>query len=370
MLRQKARAMSAALVVVALSLTMGAATSSAAKAPPEFFGVVPQTPLTSGDFSRMSQGKVGSVRVILNWADIDPTADPGDNNFGSFDSLMTEAANNGVDLLPFIYGTPEWVAKGLDNRSCSAAKCVTFAPKSDAAIEAWKTFVGEVVDRYGPNGTFWTDNPSLPKNPLEVYQILNEMNSETFFAPKPNAKQYAKLLAAAADAIRSRDSSAEIVLGGLPELAGSHKAIIGSKYLAQLYKVSGVKDNFDAIAPHPYGATLGKVSSQVEKYRKVMKQAGDSGADMYITEVGAGSANGGSSLNRGTDGQAKLLTEIYKYFIKKRNSFNVQEVDWFSWKDSTVSICDWCKTSGLLKKNDKAKPSYKAFTKLSGGSTG
>ena len=89
---------------------------------------------------------------------------------------------------------------------------------------------------------------------------------------------------------------------------------------------------------------------------------------MYVTEIGAGSAKGGSSLNRGKDGQADLLTDIYKYFIKKRNSFNVQEVDWFSWKDSTVSICDWCKTSGPADQDRKAKPSYKAFTKLTGGS--
>ena len=369
MLRQKARAMSATLVAVVLSLTMGAATSSAAKAPPEFFGVVPQTGLGASDFSRMAKGKVGSVRVILNWADIDPTAAAGDNNFAGFDFLMTEAANNDVDLLPFIYGTPEWVAKGIDGRNCSGAKCLNFAPKKAASIDAFGTFVGEVVDRYGPNGTFWTDNPSLPKNPIEVYQILNEQNSETFFAPKPSPSLYAKLLGAAADAIRSRDASAEIVLGGMPELSGSHKAIVGSKYLTQLYKVKGVKDNFDAVAPHPYGATLEKVADQVEKYRKVMKKAGDSKADMYVTEVGAGSAKGGSSLNRGKDGQAELLTDIYKYFIKKRNSFNVEEVDWFSWKDQTVAICDWCKTSGLLTKSDKAKPSFKAFTKLTGGST-
>src|SRR5688500_507132 len=111
------------------------------------------------------------------------------------------------------------------------------------------------------------------------------------------------------------------------------------------------------------------MTSQVEKYRKVMKRSGDAGADLYATEVGAGSANGGSSLNRGKQGQAKLLKDIYKYFEKKQKSFNVQVVHWFSWQDATVSICDWCKTSGLLTKTGKAKPSYKAFTRLTGGST-
>jgi hypothetical protein len=349
---------------------MGAATGSAASAPASFFGVASQTPLDSNDFVRMGTGKVGSLRVIVNWASIDPTAAAGDNNWFTVDPLVYDAATNGVDILPFLYGTPTWVAKDLDNQKCKGAKCVIYAPKSAAAIEAWKTFVAEFVDRYGQNGTFWTDHPEVPKNPIDEFQILNEQNSESFFAPKPNPKLYAKLLSAAADAIRSRDPSAEIILGGMAELAGSHKAIVGSKYLADLYKVNGAKDDFDAVATHPYGATVGKVSSQVEKYRKVMKQAGDSGGDMYVTEVGAGSATGGSSLNRGKEGQADLLTDIYKYFSKKADSFNIQEVDWFSWQDATVSICDWCKTSGLLTKSGKAKPSYKAFTKLTGGNTG
>ena len=39
---------------------------------------------------------------------------------------------------------------------------------------------------------------------------------------------------------------------------------------------------------------------------------------MYVTEVGAGSASGGNPLNRGEQGQANLLKDIYKYFLKKR----------------------------------------------------
>ena len=154
-----------------------------------------------------------------------------------------------------------------------------------------------------------------------------------------------------------------------PELAGSHKAILGSEYLAKLYKVKGVKDTFDAVAPHPYGATLGKVTSQIDLYRQAMKKAHDSGASMYVTEVGAGSKKGGSSLNRGKKGQATLLRDIYKYFAKQRNKLHVEAVDWFSWQDSPTSICSWCSSSGLLTTSGQAKPSYKEFTKLTGGST-
>jgi len=368
---KNARATITASVAALAMLTVGVGTSAAAKAPATFYGVVPQTSLGAKDFERMNSGNVGTLRTILNWGSVDLSSAADDNNWSGFDAIVTEAARNGIEVQPFIFGTPSWVAKGLDGANCSGDECGLYAPKSPAALDAFKAFVGDAVDRYGPNGEFWTENPSVPKDPIQVWQILNEQNSKSFYLPKPDPKSYAKVLAAANEAIDARDPSAEIVLGGMPELAGvgASKAIKGSKYLQKLYKVGGVKDSFDAVAPHPYGATVGKVAEQVELYRKVMKKAHDSNADMFVTEVGAGSAKGGTSLNRGKKGQAKLLKDVYKYFAKQRNKLNVEVVDWFSWQDSTTSICSWCKTSGLLTASGQAKPSYKAFTKLTGGST-
>ena len=369
-MRQRARAIGIATAIALLTAAIaGTGTSVAAKAPAEFYGVVPQTHLTANDFERMGTGKVGSVRLIMNWAAIDPTQQ-GDYDWSSFDPLVLEAAANGIQVLPFVYGTPAWVASGIDNQNCNGSKCGAYAPKGSAALAEWSTFLTAAVERYGPDGEFWATHPEVPKEPIVDWQLWNEQNSKTFFAPKPSAKAYVKLLKAGHDAIAQADPGADVILGGMAELAGSRKAIPGSEYLEQLYNVRGVKNYFEAVALHPYGATIAKVSSQVESYRKVIKQAGDSGAGMYVTEVGAGSASGGNSLNRGTKGQASLLKEIYKYFTKKRRSFNVEQVDWFSWQDSAQSICSWCASSGLLTESGKAKPSYKAFTKLTGGNSG
>jgi polysaccharide biosynthesis protein PslG len=366
---KKARATITVAVAALAMLTVGTASAAAKKAPADFYGVVPQTALAAKDFERMSSGKVGTLRTLLSWASVDQTSAANDNTCSGFDAIVTEAAKAGIEVQPFIFGTPAWVAKDLDGANCSGDKCGLYTPKSPAALDAFKTFVGDTVDRYGPSGTFWTEHPEVPKDPITVWQILNEQNSKSFYLPKPNPKSYAKVLKAADAAIDARDPSAEIVLGGMAELAGSRKAIKGSKYLQKLYKVKGAKNYFDAVAPHPYGATVDRVSEQVELYRKVMKKAHDSKADMYVTEVGAGSAKGGSSLNRGKKGQAKLLKDIYKYFIKQRNKLNVEVVDWFSWQDSRTSICSWCKTSGLLTAGGQTKPSYKEFTKLTGGRT-
>ena len=360
--------LAAALTLATLALALVAGGAHAA-VPRAFWGVGSQTPLDPNgpDFDRMGQGNVGTLRQAIFWSDIDPTADPGDSNWGAVDALVAASARNGVQVLPFFYGTPQWAAQ-LDGHSCQPVKCGSFAPKKKAALAAWQTFLGEAVDRYGPNGTFWAANPTLPKLPFETYQIWNEMNSSSFFAPKANAKDYAKLLAASAEAIRPRDPTAKIVLGGMAELAGSKKAVPASEYLPQLYKVPGVEANFDGVALHPYGSTLDKVAAQVELFRKEMKQAHDSGAGLWVTEIGWGSATGGNPLNKGKQGQAQRLTEAFKYFAKYRNKFKIQNVDWFSWIDAKVSICEWCSTSGLFKSGLKAKPSWKAFTKFTGGS--
>ena len=367
MIRNARAAITVAVAALAM-LTVGVGTG-AAKPPASFFGVVPQTSLGSKDFERMSSGKVGTLRTILTWAAVDKAVGADDNDWSSFDPLVLEAARNGIEMQPFIFGTPNFVARDLDGVNCTSSKCGLYAPKSAAALDAFKSFVGEAVDRYGPNGEFWNLHPEAQKDPILVWQILYEQNSKSFFLPKPDPKHYAKVLAAANEAIDQRDPSADVVLGGMPELAGSHKAILGSEYLAKLYKVKGVKDTFDAVAPHPYGATLGKVTSQIDLYRQAMKKAHDSGASMYVTEVGAGSKKGGSSLNRVKKGQATLLRDIYKYFAKQRNKLHVEAVDWFSWQDSPTSICSWCSSSGLLTTSGQAKPSYKEFTKLTGGGT-
>ena len=214
----------------------------------------------------MGEGGVGTLRAIMNWAAIDPTG-ADDYNWQAFDDTVAESAKNGMTVLPFIFATPAWVSE-LDNSKCKGTKCSITPVRNAAGLAAWNKFVGDAVARYGPDGEFWAANPGLPKLPIQDWQIWNEMNSKSFYLPKPSPKGYAKLLSSAADAIRSRDPAAEIILGGMPSLDGSKKAVPGPDYLADLYKVPGVEADFDGVAVHPYGAGLPKVKDQVLRVPK------------------------------------------------------------------------------------------------------
>ena len=100
----------------------------------------------------------------------------------------------------------------------------------------------------------------------------------------------------------------------------------------------------------------------------MLKKAHDSKAGFWVTEIGWGSRGGGNPLNAGKRGQAQQLKGAYKYFVKSRNKLHLRAVDWFSWMDSKTSICSWCASSGLFTAGLKAKPSWKAFVKFTGGS--
>jgi hypothetical protein len=351
----------------ALSLSTGA---QAAKAPADFYGIVPQTNIFGTDVDRMGAAKVGVMRIILNWSAVDKTAADGDNDWTGTDAIMLESAKNGIALQPFIFGTPAWVAQGLDHRSCVSDGCSTFPPNSPEALAAWQKFVGEAVARYGPGGDFWTLHPEVTPDPITDWQAWNEMNSKTFYAPKPSAKAYVALLKAFSVGVRAQDPSANVILGGMAQLAGSKKAIPGDEFLTDIYDIKGSSKLFDGVAAHPYGATVGKIAASTELFTDVIKQAHDKNVGLWVTEIGAGSKDGGNSLNKGKKGQADLLTDAYKYFAKVRTKFNVAAVDWFSWQDQQASICSWCSSSGLLTTAGAAKPSLKAFVKLTGGSAG
>lgn len=363
----------AGLAIALAAATLGVAATATAAVPKSFYGVVPQAPLTEADFNRMEQGRVGTLRFELHWAGIDTTPSAGDYNWSASDEIVGAAASHGIQPLPFVYSTPDWVAEGIDNFNCQQDNCSPYAPRSKRALDAWGDFMGDAVARYGPNGDFWNENPSIPEMPIRDWQILNEQNSPTFYKPKPKVKAYAKVLKEANKAIAAEDRGAKVILGGMFQtpLQGRKPAIEAWNYLEKLYKVKGAKSSFDGVAAHPYAAKMKTVIDVVELFRDEMKDAHDKRTGLWITELGWASGGPKNPLNRGKAGQAQRLKEAFKYFTRKRGKLNVQTVNWYSWRDNPdagVGLCSWCPQSGLFEQSLAPKPSWDAFTRFTGGS--
>jgi hypothetical protein len=363
----------AAALCLALALapaSQAGTEASTAVVPSTFFGVAPQTTLTDAEFDRMAQGRVGTLRILLNWSSVDATA-ADDNDWSTIDPIVASAARNGITVLPFVFGTPQWVVNDLDHRSCTPPACVLFAPSGPAALAEWQRFLSEAVERYGPDGEFFAQHPSLPVVPITDWQLWNEQNSFSFYKPKVDVNSYATLVKTGADAIRSVDPAAKILLGGMfgtPEGLEKPK-VFAWNYLRKLYRVPGIQAYFDGVAVHPYAARMTKVIEQTTLMHKEMVRAHDP-AEMWITEVGWSSSTGGNPLERGKRGQAGRLRDVMTYYIGHQAALNVQNVTWFAWRDlAGKPICQWCAKAGLFDANAlNPKPAWNTLMAYTGGS--
>ena len=390
----------AAIAITALTASAVFTSQAAAKAPPppSFFGISPQTELSSSDYALMHQSNFGTLRVAIPWSVVDPVAPAGGFDWSSSDRIIAAAASHGIQVQPVLYATPEWVAQGLDGASCDVESCFLYGPQSPAAQAAWSQFVAAAVARYGVGGDFWNQGPATPPPcllpglckqgedapksadasraqvcgcptplPIRVWQIWNEQNSGSFYLPAPNPTAYAGIVSSAAAAVRSVDPSAQVILGGMAELAGVPNVMPAHKFLRKLYKVPGFKANFEGVASHPYGNNLKGMTKQVDLLRKEMVTAKDKRTSMYVTEIGWSSEDGGNWLNLGATGQVSMINKAYKYFTKQRKPLKLQNVTYFTWSDSTSStVCEWCGQAGLLDAAFNPKPAFEALMRFTG----
>ncbi len=298
-----------------------------------FHGVVAQGALRPADYDRMGRGNVGTLRVRVDWASIEPTR--GDRNWGRLDRIVDRAAASGLRVLPSLDGP--------------APSGLATPPTDRVSRRAFARFAGALAGRYGGR--------------IRAYQIYNEQNGPTYWGARPNPRAYGKLLKAAAKKITRRDRRAEIVLGGMFGTPSGSGAITSWSYLRKLYRVNGVRGAFDTVAIHPYSPTLRGISYQIRKVRNVIAARSDGGAKLRITELGWGSARHGN-LNAGRRGQARMLKKAFRLFERERRAWNIRGVNWFSWRDNPEGACSFCQSSGLLKANRDPKLSWSAFKQV------
>jgi hypothetical protein len=351
---------------VALPLTAcgssPAGSSSAKAAPGGFYGIARgTTPLDAQDAQTMRRAGVRTIRFLLPWAAVQPAQ--GSFNWGAADRAVGQAAAKRIQPVPFVFGSPAWVASEPAHPPIDTA----------SQIGAWRAFLGAAVRRYGPGGGYWKTTyrqqfPGASPLPIRAWQIWNEPNLAHYFAPKPSATKYAGLLRISHNAIRAEDSKAKIVLAGMP---GYGKPDTAWKFLNKLYGRHGFKRDFDAVALHPYARNIDQLKLEINKVRRVMRKHGDGRGPLWLTELGWGSKPPDRfGLNKGLRGQKRMLSRSFGLIRHHRARWRVQRLFWFDWRDppkGQPQPCSFCSSAGLLEHNRHPKPAWRAYRRFANG---
>ncbi len=372
---RKARAWIAAFAV---AMAVCGVTATVAEAlPANFWGVVPQAPPSAEQFQRLKRGGVDSVRIPVPWGAIQSTRGTAPD-WSSVDPLVKGAASAGIEVLPFLTGAPTWAVPAVSVGG-GVRTPKTLPVKTGAQRSAWASFLKLAVVRYGPNGSFWAENPGVPKRPIRTWQIWNEENFK-YFVARPNPAEYGKLVRISSTAIKGADPEAQIVLGGMfarpKEGQGRWKKIkprpayFATEFLEQMYKrTPGIQKKFNGIALHPYTYNYQELTPDIEEVRAVLKRNHDAGKGLWITELGWSSQHPTSTnlFAKGVSGQATQLKGAFSLLRSHQAKWRIQRVYWFS-VDDQAGACNFCDGSGLFGAGFTPKPAWSAYVRFAGGS--
>jgi hypothetical protein len=347
--------------LVAALLALSPATAGTATVPPRgFIGISPQGATGPEDYALMQMAGIKSVRLPMNWADLAPEAkDRLAPRWWMLDDQVRLAAQHGMSTLFFLWGMPPWLSPRLGSEPVGTPR----------QRREWLRFLNMAIDRYGPRGDFWAENPDVPRRPVRQWEIWNEENIVTF-SREPDPERFAQLIRISGRLLHRRIPGSTVILGGLFGRPLQIPPNIHSRtFLAALYAVPGIERYFDGVSLHPYVADAAALEGQMDGLRQVMDLNGDARARLYVTEMGWGSDGFESRWERGPRGQARELDRSFALLAENRHRWRVGGVWWFSWTDAPGS-CQFCDSAGLLTTGREAKPSWYRFNAWTGGDAG
>jgi hypothetical protein len=302
------------------------------RVPRGFYGVVwdqdvaaASAAVNEKQFGLMARTGVESVRTVFRWFDAQPKAGAGPS-FARTDDLVASAAASGIRLLPVVMYAPGWARR---------TPGVATSPPARAADYA--AFLEQLVARYGPRGSFWTEHPELPRRPVRRWQIWNELHLRYQWTVHSGGggrfpRGYVALLRAANAALRRANPGARVVLAGLTNDSSNH--------LRALYRAGG-RRWFDLVALQTYTALPRHMLMALRRVREIMSAAGDRRKQLLVTEMSWPAASGRTTIPSyhrrivtSDAGMARRLAAGFRLAARDRRGFKLAGVFWYTWASS------------------------------------
>jgi hypothetical protein len=357
------------LIITVLSVTAAlsfAATASASSSPASGGLVVGLNANAAGWGGASTADRLDTVtsgtgtkwlREELDWATVEPQK--GKFDFSYYDHFMLLAAQRGLHVLGMLYDTPSW------------------AGASDSAIPsdptAFAAYVKHVVARYGANGSFWAENPTLKGSAITTWEVWNEPYLGSGDNGVYDPGRYANLVRAAARAGRIADPNAKFLMAAEMQ-AGRDANNNWQWWVDALYQaVPALNKFFDGVAVHDYGndtTTLtpivpgqpypnyGKIR-RIDDIRQQFINHGAADKPFWITEAGWSTCSGSSDCV--TPAQQKTnLSTLFNYSHNDWQGW-VQGVFIYNYGDANANPTDTFDGYGLTYLDGSPKPADAVF---------
>jgi hypothetical protein len=283
---------------------------------------------------------VGSIRVDANWEYVQ-YGGPTSFDWSQYDQLVGAIRSEGMSIDFIIDGCASWASTngGL------------FA-QPDSAVQ-FATWAADVAARYGSGGP-------------TTYEIWNEPNSAQFWQPTPDPAAYTQDLIAAYQAIKQVQPDQMVISGGLAPEPDDGTNIDPVTFLQDMY-ADGAGGYFDAVGYHPYSypalpdtgeqwSGWTQMSATTPSIRSVMDANGDSGKQVWLTEVGWPTDTTSMS---GTDGLDAQVDEVQEILAFAQTTAWVGPIYWYTYQDDSSG------QFGLVTSSGTPKPTYYALAAAS-----
>ncbi|MGZ8176315.1 cellulase family glycosylhydrolase [Williamsia sp. SKLECPSW1] len=289
------------------------------------------TAATDADLDAIAAAGLGSIRVPVFWAAIQPTG-PAAYTWSVVDHLVDGARARGLRVLATVGGSPAWAGD-------PAAGGGPYAAPRD--VSEWATFVRATAEHL--------------RGRVSAYEIWNEPNSSMFFAPKVDAGRYTRLLRAAHASIAAVDPRVTVLAGALGTVIDTATTTDPVDFLRTMYD-DGAAGSFDAVSVHPYKYDLGLAEAwtvpespgrQIAEMRRIMGDHGDGGKQLWATEYGL------PSSRVGLDRQAQMISGFGRDW---RQLPFAGPVFWYTLRDRATGVPDDEDNFGVIRTDRTPKP--------------
>lgn len=284
---------------------------------------------------------VAWLRIDVDWSAVESTR--GQLRWTNTDRIVAAAERHGLSILGIVTYAPGWAqVPGVERGN-------THGQPADPAQFAG--FARAAASRYAGR--------------VDAWEVWNEPNLGSFWAPRPDAAAYTRLLRATYPAIKSVAPSTPVLSGGLAPAvdASSGSQISPVTFARDMYRAGG-KGSLDALAVHPYSypalpddssTSAWNTFQRLQLIRAEMVRQGDGAKQMWLTEFGA--PTGSSRVSISEPAQAEMIATG----IELARSWDwVGPLFIYNGRDTGTDRSDPEQNFGLVRRDFSLKPAFSA----------